>query len=101
MNVDKVGVGNKLVVPYLLEEAGAGQQLVAPLHHVFQQLKLSWSQTDLTVAAFGRSIHKVDRQRSAAQHLFIYGGFLPYQGMSARNHFNNRERLPQGGVMSR
>jgi hypothetical protein len=77
MNVDKVRVGNKLVVPYLLEEGGPRQQLVAPLHHLFQQLKLAWPQIDLTVAAFGGSIHEIERQRSDAQHYFIYGVFLP------------------------
>src|SRR5712664_2161853 len=37
MNIDKVRLRNKFVVPYVFEEGCARQQLVDPLHHVLEQ----------------------------------------------------------------
>src|SRR5882672_9102778 len=57
--VDKVGRRNELVVPDLLQKHGSRQQLVAPLHHVFKQAKLSRQKIDHAIAALGGALDQI------------------------------------------
>ena len=42
MHVDKVGRRDEFVVPNLLQKHGSRQQLIATLHHIFEQAKFAW-----------------------------------------------------------
>src|SRR6266404_9305395 len=92
MNIHEVRFRNELVVPDLLEESCPRQQLAIPLHHVFEQPKLTRPQIDLTIAALRSAIEEIELQRSDPQHRFIRRGRQPDQGFSAR-YFNYRVRL--------
>jgi hypothetical protein len=60
MNVHEIRFGNDSIIPNLFQEGPPRQQFVAPLHHVFEQLKLARPQIDLTVAALHSSIQEIE-----------------------------------------
>jgi hypothetical protein len=93
VNIDKIRFGNESIAPYLLQEGCPRQQVIASLHHVFEQLKLAWPQIDFSVAALRGSIQEVEFERSRAQHSFARARRQPSQTFSARYQFNNCERL--------
>ena len=51
MHVDKVGRRNEFVIPDFLEQHGPRQHLIATLHHVFQQAKLTRQQIDHAISS--------------------------------------------------
>jgi hypothetical protein len=66
MNIDKVRFRSEFVVPYVFKEGCARQQLIAPLHHVFEQLELARPQIDRPVATLrARRSNSSDPARSA------------------------------------
>jgi len=60
MNIDKVGFRNEFIVPHLLEEGRPRQQLIASLHHVFEQLELARPQIDRPLATLRSPIDEVE-----------------------------------------
>src|ERR1700733_3940855 len=50
MHVHQVHRRNELIVPDLLQKHGSRQQVVAALHHIFEQAKLARQQIDHAVA---------------------------------------------------
>src|ERR1700760_482571 len=67
MNIDKVGFGNELVMPYLLQERGPRQHFFAPLHHVFEQHEFTRTEINLSPVTPGGSVDEVEFERSHAQ----------------------------------
>src|SRR6516225_11836229 len=53
VHVNKIAVRHEFIIPDLLEQHGASQQLVLSAHHVFKQAKLARQQVDWAVAALG------------------------------------------------
>src|SRR5438270_4210287 len=99
VNIDKVRFWHEIIVPYLFQKGCPRQQVVTPLHHVFEQLKLAWPQVDRTVTALRSPFNEIKLQRSHAQHGLIEG-WQPEQTPSARYQFNDGERLACGIVAS-
>ena len=93
MNIDKVRFRNEFVAPHLFQEVCSRQQFVAPLHHVFEQLKFARPQIDLAVTTLRCSIDEIELQRPHAQHRLIQQSWQPGERFSARYQFNYRERL--------
>src|SRR5882672_2648488 len=60
VDVHEIGLRNELVLPHFLEEHGAREDLVLPLHHVFEQAKLARQQIDGAIAPPGRALDQVD-----------------------------------------
>ena len=67
MHVDQIGRRNELVIPDLLQKHGSRQQLVASLHHVFEQAKFARQQIDDAIAAFGGPLDQVELKRPDPQ----------------------------------
>jgi hypothetical protein len=68
MNIDKVRFRNESVMPHVLEEGCARNQLVAPLHHVPEQTEFTWPQIDRSVTTLRGSIDEIKLQRSNAEY---------------------------------
>jgi hypothetical protein len=49
MHIDAVGLWNKIKVPHIFDQVRAGQYLVAPFHHVFEQLEFARPQINRPV----------------------------------------------------
>ena len=62
MHMDKVCFRNEFIMPYLFEEGCARQYLVAPLHHVLEQLEFARPQINRPVAALRGAIDKIEFQ---------------------------------------
>src|SRR6267142_5007145 len=88
VHIDKVCFRKEFVVPYVLEEFCARQQLAVPLHHVFEQTELAWQQIDRPVATLRSSIDEIKLQRSYAQHRLMRLGWRPNRGLDARICFS-------------
>src|SRR6202035_4495492 len=67
MDVHQVRRRNELIVPDLLQKHRSRQQLIAALHHIFEQAKLARQQIDHAVAAFGGTFDQVEFKRPGAQ----------------------------------
>jgi hypothetical protein len=46
VNVNKIRVRHKLVVPHFPEEHRSSNQLALMPHHIFEQLKFAWKKID-------------------------------------------------------
>src|ERR1700692_4102240 len=51
MHVDDIGFRNKTIVPYFLQQHGAGDDLAGPAKKIFEQLELARQQIDLRAVA--------------------------------------------------
>src|SRR5258708_3057992 len=91
VHIDKVCFRKEFVVPYVLEEFCARQQLATPLHHVFEQTELAWQQIDRPFATLRGSIDEIKLQRSYAQHRHARLGGRPNRLLDARIFFSYRE----------
>src|SRR6267142_1218022 len=91
VHIDKVCFRKEFVVPYVLEEFCARQQLAVPLHHVFEQTEFAWQQIDRPVATLRSSIDEIKLQRSYAQHRLTRLGCRPNRGLDAQIYFSYRE----------
>src|SRR5882757_6977122 len=91
LHIDKVCFRKEFVVPYVLEEFCARQQLATPLHHVFEQTELAWQQIDRPFATLRSSIDEIKLQRSDAQRRLTRLGWRPNRGLDARICFSYRE----------
>src|SRR5260370_26115163 len=91
VHIDTVCFRKEFVVPYVLEEFCARQQLATPLHHVFEQTELAWQQIDRSFATLRGSIDEIKLQRSYAQHRLARLGGRPNRLLDARVFFSYRE----------
>src|SRR5258705_13725988 len=60
MHVDQVGVRHEFVVPDLLEQHCARQQLILTAHHIFEQTKYTWKKIDRTTVALGGTRQQIE-----------------------------------------
>jgi hypothetical protein len=70
MDSDKVRFGNEFAAPYVFDEVCPRQQLVAPLHHVLDQLEFARPQINRPIATLSSAIDEIELQWSHAQHRF-------------------------------
>jgi hypothetical protein len=66
-NIDEVRFRHEFVVPYLLEQHGAGQDLVLAAHHVLEQTEFSRQEVERSVAASRCLIGEIKLDRSHAK----------------------------------
>jgi hypothetical protein len=68
MNIDEVRFRHEFVVPYLLEQHGACQDLAVPAHHVLEQTEFPRPEIKLSLTAPRCLMGKINLERSYAQH---------------------------------
>jgi hypothetical protein len=70
VNVDAVGLRNKLVVPHLFEQHCTGQQLILPTHHVLEQTELAGRQIIRAARAPAGVLDQIKLEGTYSQHGF-------------------------------
>src|SRR5258707_15484275 len=67
MHIDEIRVRDETIVPYLLEEHGAGHHLALTAYHVLEEPELAREQVDAAGAAPRRTLGEIERQRAPPQ----------------------------------
>src|SRR6516164_9284680 len=67
VHINEIALRHEFIVPDLLEQHGAGQQLILSAHHVFKQAKLARQQVDRAVSAFGGARQQIELEWSNTQ----------------------------------
>ena len=62
MHIDTVGLRNEFLVPYILNESCARQQLAAPLHHLLEQLEFARTQINRAGATLRSAVDEIELQ---------------------------------------
>ena len=62
MHIDTVGLRNEFLVPYILNESCARQQLAAPLRHLLEQLEFARTQINRAGATLRSAIDEIELQ---------------------------------------
>src|SRR5712672_782854 len=92
MHIDTVGLGNDFIVPNIFDQVCVCQHLVAPLHHVLEQLEFAWPQINRSVATPRCAIDEIELQRSYAQYRFARSD----QRANTRFHSRDYDHYGQG-----
>jgi hypothetical protein len=69
VSIDEVGFRHEFVVPHLLEEHGACQDLAVAAHHIFEQAEFSRQEVERSVAAPRYSIGEIKLEGSHAKEI--------------------------------
>src|ERR1700737_3275378 len=93
MNIDQVRCRNEFVIPDFLQQHCPRQQLVAPLHHVFEQTELARQQVYRPLAARRGAFDEIEFELTNAQDGFAGLGRPPQQAFYARHEFDDCERF--------
>ena len=101
VDVDDVGLRQKFVVPDVLEQHRASDDLVGPAHEVFEQLELAWQEIDAPVAAPDRALDEIHFEWAGAQAGRARIGDAPRQRLDPRRQFAQFERLDEIIVAAR
>src|SRR6516164_10472016 len=67
VHVNEIALRHEFIVPDLLEQHGASQQLILSTHHVFKQAKLARQQIDRAIATFGGARQQIELEWSNTQ----------------------------------
>ena len=101
VHVDEIAARHEFVVPDLLEQHGAGEQLVFAAHHVFEQTKFPRQQLDGALAAPGRAPEEIEFQRTDAQDGILAFRRPAQQRLDTGDKLDDRERLGEIIVAAR
>jgi hypothetical protein len=93
MDIDEVGIGDKSVVPDVLEKHRACHHLALAAHHIFEQPTFQREQLDLATGPMRRPVDQVEFERTDPQFGLACLGRTAQQGLDPRGDFNERERL--------
>jgi len=91
MHVDKVGRRDEFVIPDFLEQHGTRQQLIATLHHIFQQTELTRQQIDHAIAPFDGAPDQIEFERPCPQRRLARLRRTAQQRFYSRDEFDERE----------
>jgi hypothetical protein len=62
MHIDTAGLRNEFMVPCILDESCARQQLAAPLHHLLEQLEFARTQINRAGATLRSAVDEIELQ---------------------------------------
>src|SRR5262249_28174307 len=85
IDIDDVGRGVKMQIPYMLQQHGARHDVTFVANQILENLKFSRQQVDVPAAAAHGSRHEVEFKIADTQHRFLDdGGAAPSQGLHTR-----------------
>src|SRR6267143_62335 len=93
MHIDEIRVRDETIVPYLLEEHGAGHHLALAAYHVLEEPELAREQIDAAVAALRRTLDEIELERTHPQRRLAALGRPAQQRLKPRHELDECERL--------
>src|SRR5262249_61344998 len=99
IDVDDVGRGVKMQIPYVLQQHRPRHDLTGVADEIFEHLELARQELDLLAAAAHRAGDEIELEIVDPQHrLLDHGGAAPRQRLDARQQLGEGERLDQVDV---
>jgi hypothetical protein len=96
INVDDIGHGIEMEIPYVLQQHRAWNHLTFVANQIFEELEFSWQQFDFSPGAARRSRHEVEVEVTHAQHRFFDDGIAASgESVDPGQQFREGERLDQ------
>src|SRR5215475_8815297 len=88
IDVDDVGGGVEVEIPYVLQQHGARDDLALVAHEIFEDLEFPRQELDVAAAAAHRPRYEIHLEIADAQHRLLHDG-----GAASRQRFDPREQF--------